>query len=175
MKNTFANTKVGLLVGTVMSAVVVLYVLLSPSRGPVFRGHSGSDILFFVISTIFPALLGGAISGSIIELFIVRKYIFRRQFLLDCKTGCIIGSIVGGLVSYPVGAFLGVVFGSMFGGGIGSVIGTKIGMENSSIPIGIALGMLTVIVLITVIGALISLFVGFTLHTIVRQFTKFVS
>ena len=175
MNLTFANTKIGLLVGTVVSTMVVLYFLLSPSRGPLFHGHSGSDILFFVISTILPALLGGAISGSVIEKFIVRKYIFKRQFLLDHKTGCMIGSTMGGVLFYPASAFLGVVFGSTFGGGIGSAIGTKIGIGNSVIPIGIALGMLIVIVLVTVIGALISLFVGFTLHTIVRQFTKFVS
>ncbi len=66
MNNIIENTKVGLITETIVSVIAVLWFLLSPSSGPLLPGHTGNNVVCFVISTFLTAILGGAISGSLI-------------------------------------------------------------------------------------------------------------
>lgn len=166
MSNFIVQTKIGIFTGTIMGAIVLLWFLISPSRGPLLPNYGIGDISFFIFTMCLPTLLSGAISASIVEGVLIKKYVVNIELLSRYKTGTIAGCILGGVLSFPIGVFLGIVIGGFFGGGIGGTLGDKIGLVKIAISVGIAFGMSVVAIIATVLGASFGGALGYALHTV---------
>ena len=174
MKRYFRGYRVGLLVGTGAGLILLLWLLVSSARGPLLPTCNTHNVLFFLISMGFPAIIGGAVSGSIIEHW-VRSYVLCNKYLAEHKVGVVAGCVIGGLFLFPMGAFLGVVFGGVWGGAIGDAFGSRTGTRELFIPIGIGLGVFLVIQLVTVLGSTIIGGAGLVIDTTVRKLLRITS
>lgn len=171
MRN-FNRSKKGLIIGAAVGVIIVLWFVIAPSRGPLLPGYNTSNVIFFIFSMCLPVIISGAISGTIIENFFIKKYILATKILANYKIGSMTGCIIGSLIFFPIGAFLGLIVGGQFGGGLGSVIGEKFGASKITISAGIAVGMTLVAIVVTLIGAAFGVLGGLLLNSVIRKMLR---
>lgn len=147
---------IGLKVGAIIAFLLTCYHLfLMPSHGrQEFLTSLGGWLM------ISGVLLGGAISGFIIETAIIYKL---------TRTGSIWGCIIGSILISPLSMYLGIIL-STISGGMGENLGRKIGIEDFGIRIGIFIGIILFIVVVELIGALIGAVLGFFAESLTRMF-----
>jgi len=172
MKKFIIESKKGLLLGTVLGLIMMsifLYALYSTPVPP-FPHKKRLTFLFAVIAFYIPILLGGSVSGTIIDGVLIRKYVLRRRYLEMNIKSCIVGSIAGGLVLYPIGILFGISMVGAIGGGIGNQI------SKICIPVGIGLGNLSSVIFLNILGALIGIWIASIINSAIsiarRQFTR---
>jgi phosphotransferase system glucose/maltose/N-acetylglucosamine-specific IIC component len=167
----FRKGKYGVSSGFTISAVLILYVIISPSRGPLLPDYSLGSITFFIIGIILPALLGAGISGFIIEAIIIRKWIFRNNHLQQYKKGSISGTILCGILALPFALFISVIF-SGWGGSLGNAIGELFHDPDTGFLLGLAFfGIIIPPVIVTAVSSLGTI-LGYSVQLIFRCITS---
>lgn len=168
------KSNTGVVIGTIISLILVLWFLFysSSSSYPLLPDYNVNSILFYFFSMCFPVILGGAITGFIIEKALIKRYISHRQFFANHKKESVTGCIVGGIVFYPISVFLGIIGGGPLGAIIGSGIGDKINIGNIGYTIGIGVGIVIVIILVTSIGSIVGMFMGLVIDSSIRMMMR---
>ena len=154
----------GFLVGFAISAIPILYAILTPSRGPT------GPMLWNAFAFIIPLLCGGGLSGFIVEAVIIRKWIYKNDHL-KYKKGIIGGTILAGLIALPLGLYAGFILGA-------PITVAIFRTDYPSSPIGFTLGSgaatffvtTTMVLLISSFGTII----GLVLQTLVRLATRLI-
>ena len=82
--------RTGLLVRTGAGLICLLYVLVGSPGAPLLPFYKPGDILFLLVSMCFPGVIGGAVSGFLIE-YGARGYV-RNVRVVAC--GCAGGSFL---------------------------------------------------------------------------------
>ena len=106
-------------------------------------------------------ILGGAISGLIIE-----KYL-RTRFT---KLGGIWGGTIGGILISPIALFFGITFGGTIGVSYGSLMGSELGNCNIGSYAGAFTAISSVIIFIEFISAVICAILGMFLQSLLHRF-----
>ncbi len=134
----------GPIIGIFIAILLVGYQVLS------YRNLKRIGDSEFEIILVIGILVGGAVSGLIIQKFIAR----RAQ-----TTGRIVGCIAGATLISPLSLFWAVISGSL-GGGIGEQLFSRIGKGDKGIYFGILCSTIIVIVIWEFIGAVVGAKIG---------------
>lgn len=148
--------KRGLIVGAIIASLFIGYYLFSM---PLLDRQ---DFLWSIggLLMISGVLLGGALSGLIIENYLVHK---------STRMGTILGCIIGSIIISPLSLYFGIIF-STISGGMGENLGHKIGIGEVGSHMGIFIGIIFFIIIIEFMGALIGMGLGFLLESLIRRF-----
>ncbi len=117
----------------------------------------------FGLLTITGVILGGALSG-----FIIENYLKSRSM----KVGKIWGGLIGGILISPLALVDGIAFGTM-GIGYGELLGNMIGMGQGGIYIGLFVSIVLVMVIVECAGAGIGALLGSLIQIVIQLFFKY--
>ncbi len=98
-----------------------------------------------------------AIAGGFVVAYRVSKKLLKHN-----ATGIIqrkFGAVVGALSVIPA-LFISTVIGGNLGGGYGEAVSRSLGLRSAGIPIGLAIGLFTIIVLVMWVFTFIGIIIG---------------
>ncbi len=169
--SAFSKGKDGFSGGFGIAAVLTLYMIISPSRGPLLPDYGLGSISFLIFGIILPSLLGAGTSGFIVEAVIIKEWINGRS-KIKFKKGIIGGAILCSILALPFGLFLGVIF-SGWGGSFGGAAGELIHNQKAGIFLGLALlGYIIPPVIVTIVssfGTIIGLAIDLLFNRILKK------
>ncbi len=164
MSDLFSNSKIGVTIGIMGATLAILYVELSPTKGPPLTTYGNKAVLLSIFGFYAPAIGAGGLCGYVIEALIIRKFIMAKELFLYYEAGSIIGCIIAGIIVLPIGLFIGVVVGTTLGGGIGEAISIKLGFENIGTFIGLFFSIIVVTVVMVISASAFGAIAGWIVH-----------
>lgn len=118
------------------------------------------------ILSIIGLISGGAISGFVVENYIIYKRILKTHWMSANKVGSILGAISGAVLSLPMAM--------VFGMGMGIALVLRF-IDNLSaeilVPIGVSVGM-PIVVLIVYGASFLAATLGFFAEQIIKDITN---
>lgn len=168
-RSFFINLKFGPFIGIVLGLIVSI-VAIQASEEPVM-GHNSTigRIYILIMTTFFPYVLSGGISGFLVENVLIENIALSTQFFSKYKIGSIVGCVLGGTCFF----YLLLSFGSIGGVLIGGL--AEIFLGPKSVLLGMCLGTMVASVVLILSGSFIGLFLGAFADSLVRGLMKIVT
>ncbi len=146
--------KIGIIVGFLIAVLLIIYHLL-----PVKKEIRYENWLSFVgIGMILSEIIGGMISGYVVENFFIKKYAIIGQFW---------GGIAGSILIAPYAEYYGIVTSPM--GGYLGIIFLSLGLGNYGYFLGICIAIALVIIIVECLGAIVGAALGGLIQKVIHK------
>ncbi|MEW6657341.1 MAG: hypothetical protein AB1424_01645 [Thermodesulfobacteriota bacterium] len=158
MLKTILTNKAGIITGFIIAFLLLSYNIL-PEKDEVRRATWLSAI---GLSMIFAVLIGGIISGFIVEKYVINK---------STKAGQTWGGIAGSVLISPLSIYYGIASSSL-GVVVGAMVSSSFGIGYYGVYIGIFISIASFIIITECIGAITGAFIGAFLQNIIERVSQ---
>lgn len=145
-------------IGIVIGFIIAILLIINQSI-PIKEEIKYETWLSFVgLGMILSVVIGGMVSGFIIENYVIKRYAKKWQ---------IWGGIAGSILISPLSLYYGITFSPM--GGYLGIIFMSLGLGNYGYFIGICITIVIVIVIVECLGAIIGAALGGLIQKVLHR------
>lgn len=154
MLKRIVTNKVGIIIGFIIAVLLMIYHVL-----PIKNEIRYEKWLSLVgLGMILSVVIGGMVSGYIVENFFIKKYL---------KIGQIWGGIAGSVLISPYAIYYGIVTSPM--GGYLGIMFLSLGLGNHGYFLGICIAIALVIIIVECLGAIVGAALGGLIQKVIQR------